>query len=191
MFNRHDFCVMKWAFLSFPFVQQLLIKLLGIWLELSVVTLKRISASPRSCPSTALSSPSPSSLPRSPPTPNAADSPATTAARPRVPSRKASRPLRRKNANVRRRSARVGTTHRTTISANKTRPLASECDRTNAGESECNKGAKCRGGDGFLGGRIGTAEACEMAHQIPRHIRAPHPRNRPSIPAPWGLAHFD
>ena len=50
MFNRHDFCVMKWAFLSFPFVQQLLIKLLGIWLELSVVTLKRISASPKIMP---------------------------------------------------------------------------------------------------------------------------------------------
>ena len=191
MFNRHDFCVMKWAFLSFPFVQQLLVKLLGIWLELSVVTLKRISASPRSCPSTARSSPSLFSQPLCLRKRNVADRPATTVVRPRVQSRKASRPPRKKSENGKRRSARVGTTHRTTISATKTRPRASECDRTNAGASACNKGAKCRGGDGFLGGRIGTAEACEMAHQITRHIRAPHPRNRPSIPAPWGLAHFD
>ena len=63
----------------------------------------------------------------------------------------------------------------------KTRPPASECDRTNAGESACNKDAKCRGGDGFwaeesvpLSGRNGASPT--------RHIRAPHPRNCPSIP---------
>jgi hypothetical protein len=39
--------------------------------------------------------------------------------------------------------------------------------------------------------RIGTTEACETARQITRQILALHPRNRPSIPAPWGLAHFD
>ncbi len=66
--------------------------------------------------------------------------------------------------NGKQRSALVGTTHRTTIFATKTRPPASACERMNAGESACNKGAKFRGGGEFFGGIIGTAEVCETAH---------------------------
>jgi hypothetical protein len=158
---------------------------------LCVVTFKRISATPRPCPSVAFSSPSLFSQPPCLRKRNVADRRVTTVVRPHAPSRKASRPPRKKSENEKRRSARVGTTHRTTISATKTRPPANACGKTIAGESACNKGAKCRGGDGFLSVRIGTTEACETALQITRQILALHPRNRPSIPAPWGLAHFD
>ena len=115
---------------------------------------------------------------------NAADRPATTAANPRAPSRKASRQPRRKNANGKRRFAPAGTTRKTTICATKTKPLASACGRTIAGESACGKGVKCRGGDGFLGGRIGTAEACETARTT-TPLATPKRRSKPRpVPAP-------
>ena len=79
-----------------------------------------------------------------------------------------------------------------TISAIKTRPPASACGRMIAGESACGKGVKCRGGDGFLGGRIGTAEDGETARPrrcSRRHIRVsttdenctPNPTRHPRL----------
>ena len=177
---------MKWAFLSFPnsiqprctrfllalptYVQifplfsnyyrapRNLVRLVRCYFEMH-------SALTKPCPFVvAFSSPSLCSQPPCLRKRNAADRPITTVARPREPSKKASRPPRKKSENGKRRSTQVGTTRRSTISATKTRPHASACDRTNAGESACNKGAKCRGGGEFLGGKIGAAEVCETAH---------------------------
>lgn len=158
------------------------------------IAFNRTLTSARLCLLLSSSSPSPFSQLLCPPTANADDRPATTAtaARPHAPSRKASRLLRRKSANEKPRSAPDGMTHRITISAIKTRPPASACGRTIAGESACGKGVKRRGGDGFLGGRIGTAEDGETARPrrcSRRHIRVsttddnctPNPTRHPRL----------
>ena len=149
-------------------------KLLGIWLELSVVTLKRISfhqdhAHPPH-------SPSPHSSRSHSACGSVADRPATTVVRPRVQSRK-NKAAEEKDENGKRRSARVGTTHRTTFP----QPRQGH-SQANATERTPAKAHATRAPSAVVATDFWAEESVPLSVRNGASNHAPHPRPTPTQP---------